>query len=91
MLEVELGAKLDAARLVRRSDLSEVCVTDAGINTREVGMIPRVEEFGPQLEPDSLADKVGVLDGREIPVLRTRSDQRIRVFGSEVADRRRKR
>ena len=83
VLEDELGANLNSARLVCARDLSEVLILHHRVHATEVGMVERVEVLTAQLEPEMLTD-VRVLDRRQVPVLHARSDERMRTLRAKM-------
>ena len=69
-LEVELAAELNFARIMHRSDLSNIGGVDAGLDCIEAVVVKCVEELAAKLQLDALTNSY-VFDRGKIPELFT--------------------
>src|ERR1039457_2585423 len=68
-LEVELRAELENARVAVRRDVAERRGSQRSTESVRIGVVPNVEGFASQLEPDTILAERDVLEEREIPAL----------------------
>lgn len=87
ILEIQLQAELDVARIVSGDHLAEAgrrCVDDQAA-LGEVGVVKGVEEFATELHADALAE-FEVSDAGHVPVLKVRSEKNAAPGGPEMAN-----